>query len=178
MNSTKEVYLVDLMEILEDNSDPNLTTVFIDETSSVESFLTVKGDLFEIDNLRKKQKITNKSAEEFSEEVRKTMKTFLTIGGFLGVCNASNWQENFFDYLAQFKWFDPNTFFQNRNNKKYLLEHGILLKEEDKDPFGNLGNWLPPLTKMCIVYNTHRKNIDTIKSYFKGDDGFEFIIVK
>ncbi len=176
MNATKELFLVDLMEVLEDNSNPDITTVFIDETSSVESFLTVKGDLFELDRIKVKQK-NAKSQEEFSEEVRKTMKTFLTIGGFLGVCNASNWQENFFDYLAQFKWFEPKTFFQNRGNKKYLLEKGILLKEEDKDGFGNVGNWMPPTTKMCVVYNTQRKNLDTIKTYFP-EEGFEFIIVK
>ena len=175
--TVKEVFLVDLMEILEDNSNPDLTTIMIDETSSVESFLTVKGDLFEIDLVRKKQQNTKLSPEEFSNEVRKTMKTFLTIGGFLGICNGNNWQDNFMDYLKQFKWFDPATFFQNRGDKKYLLKQGILLKEEDKDPFGNLGCWLPPLTKMCVVYNTQRKNLETIRNYFIGD-GFEFIIVK
>ena len=175
----QEIKLNKLMDILQaDLSDK--TTVIIDSTGNVETFLKYKGDIIEINKLKLKQQMSKLEDKELDTEIRHRIVSSFRLGGIVALFLDSAISLDLIEFLGQFKWFDKSAFFNSKNmiTRDYFVKHDMITKDEDKDNFGNVGYWAPAeKSRLLVVVNGDDKDIETVKKNFSSDL-FQFVIVK
>jgi len=175
----KEITLNQLMSVI-DGEPSKKMLVLVDGTSRVETFLTYKGQVLDINKLSLKQKLNQVSTDELDKEIRHRIVYHFRLGEKVAFFMDQAISLNLVEFLGQFKWFDKSTFFNMANllTRDYYVKHDMIKKEEDKDNFGNQGFWEPKeQSRLIVVINAKPEEFDKVKLVYP-DEFFEFILVK
>ena len=162
----------------ENTATPNL---FVNPSGALESFFTYKGTIIELHKHKMRIQLGKSSVKEVGDEIRGILVAGIQKGYWIVFVTGSGAS---FDIAEFFKQFDFNkgdkNFFDVTKlfDKTYLQSSGILLKDEDKDHFGNPGGYtVHSDSRVVYLSGCEETDITELKSSNKNIQ-FNYIFVQ
>lgn len=132
-------------------SEDNRQNVFlIDQTGNAYTFFKYKAKLIDVDSLFVSVNISQKTKEEVVEEIRKGL-TYGLKAGESTVFHIGARNEEINDLLKGEKFWEPKNLFRPPSKMDSDWYRSKLMKETDKDVFGNEGSLFPSDTYRIFI---------------------------
>ncbi len=179
MNNVKTITLPEALPFL-NNAQSEHLTLFINPGGELETFFNYKGKLIELHKEKLRMDMGKSTAEEVGEALRSDLIVGLHYGYNIVLHLGASETFDLNGFFSQFTWFKAD-FFQNANFLKtdYLRKNKILKSDEDKDFFGNQGNYEVKETARIFVL-TQAELAEVNSKLLKANEklGFECVYVK
>ena len=172
----KSIKLTEVLQILDGTEENNKPILFINPTSTLETFFTYKANMSDIFKLKINLELHPEKKQDISNEIQNSLEAGMKAGYWVVFNLGKDPNFNLVEFLKNFNFYDKNMFKPNNiKDKKYCLEHKILREENDVDYFGNKGYFDIKNTFKFVFLSTCKEN--EIETLLKTNNEIEFDVV-
>ena len=174
MNSKyKKISLSEILTILNGKEEENKPFLFINPSSTLDTFFSIKARLIDIYKLKKKLDEDATLKNEIQKEIQEQMASGMRNGDWLVYHLGKDPKFDLVTFLKQFQFYDKDISKpENIKKKDFVLGHKIVIKENLVDIFGNRGIFdVRETFKFCFMSTCNVNDIDCLLNVNKE---FEF----
>lgn len=171
----KEISLKETLQYLENK--PERPYLFLDTTSSLITFFTYKGTIFELNKNLLKKNIKQINENDIKESFRETLIKSAKLGECLVINLDKNININIKGELNGLG-FNINDLCDYSKNltREYYVNNKYLKDDEDKDNFGNSGFYNPnDKFRICFLLSCNESDVE---ESLKVNNNLDFICIK
>ena len=169
----KKIQLSEILNILNGKEEENKPYLFINPSSSLDTFFSIKARLIDIYKLKQKLDEKPDLKNEIQKEIQSSMAAGMRNGDWLVYHLGKDPKFDLVTFLKQFQFYDKDMSKpENIKKKDFVLDHKIVIKENLVDIFGNRGIFdVRETFKFCFMSACKINEIDQL---LKVNNEFEF----
>ncbi len=169
----KKIQLSEILNILNVKEEENKPYLFINPSSSLDTFFSIKARLIDIYKLKQKLDEKPDLKNEIQKEIQSSMAAGMRNGDWLVYHLGKDPKFDLVTFLKQFQFYDKDMSKpENIKKKDFVLDHKIVIKENLVDIFGNRGIFdVRETFKFCFMSTCKINEIDQL---LKVNNEFEF----
>ena len=169
----KKIQLSEILNILNGKEEENKPYLFINPSSSLDTFFNIKARLIDIYKLKHKLDENPDLKNEIQKEIQSSMAAGMRNGDWLVYHLGKDPKFDLVSFLKQFQFYNKDMSKpENIKKKDFVLDNKIVIKENLVDIFGNRGIFdVRETFKFCFMSTC---KVNEIEQLLKINNEFEF----